>query len=353
MIDKRYWSIRTDKDNQEILFEELINGKLRQGWGYDESQSLFIIQSEIDKEGEWWKRLSDIQNEALPNLRMLSYAEDNIKIGDIILTPNLPKQNLFCLAEVTGKYIFNRLPLDDKTDVNDLHYDYGHILPVKLLTPTGIDKFNKNVHAELRSTLRTPMRMWNLDAYAEQIEKLITHYNEGKDLRTPSSGEARLSIAWENAFLKATKTLQNELATQLGAHFQAAEWEEPIKTVLSQLYPGVNVMWTGGAHEHGADIVLQISNYFGEIPWLIVVQVKNYSGEIHETALKQIKEAHEHYSKDGKIILGVIMTTAESKTSTFDNAKLDLEKELGIPIELILRPKLIKIMTEGQSKKMM
>ncbi|KXB09073.1 hypothetical protein AKJ60_01050 [candidate division MSBL1 archaeon SCGC-AAA385M11] len=353
MRDRRYWAIRTDKDNQEILFEELMNGKLRQGWGYDESQNLLMIQSEIVKGGEWWKRLSDIQNEALPNLRMLSDAEDSIQIGDIILTPNLPKQNLFCLAEVSGKYVFDRLLLNEKTDINDLHYDYGHILPVKLITPNGIDKFNKNVHAELRSTLRTPMRMWNLDSYAAHIEKLIDYYVEGKDLHTPSSGEARLSIAWENAFSKATETLQNELTSQLGEHFQAAEWEEPIKTVLSQLYPSINVMWTGGAYEHGADIVLQIANYFGEIPWLIVVQVKNYTGEIHETALRQVKEAHEHYSKDGKIILGVIMTTAEHKSTTFDNAKSDIEKELGIPIELILRQKLIKIMTEGLSQKMM
>jgi hypothetical protein len=153
---------------------------------------------------------------------------------------------------------------------------------------------NENVHADLRATLRTPMRMWNLDAYAEHIEKLIAYYNEGKDLHTSSSGEARLSIAWEHAFEKATETLQEVLTTQLCGNFQAAEWEEPIKTVLSQLYPGASVMWTAGAYEHGADILLQISNYFNEIPWLIVIQVKNYSGVIHETVLSQIKEAHEH-----------------------------------------------------------
>ncbi|WP_417913261.1 restriction endonuclease [Candidatus Electronema sp. TJ] len=353
MRDRRFWAIRTDKYNQEIIFEELKNGKLRQGWGYDESQNLFLIQSEIDKGGKWWNRLSDIQKESLRNLRMLSDAEDSIQIGDIILTPNLPKQNSFCLAEVSERYVFNMLTLNKKTDINNLHHDYGHVLPVKLITLDGINKFNENVHADLRSTLRTPMRMWNLDTYKEHIEKLISCYDKGKDLGTASSGEAKLSIAWENALLKATKSLQDELASQLDQHFQASEWEEPIKTVLSQLYPGVNVRWTGGPYEYGADIVLQIENFFGEIPWLIVVQVKNYTGEINETVLGQIKEAHECYSKEGKIILGVIMTTAESKTIAFDNAKYDLEKELGIPIELILRQKLIEIMTEGLSKKML
>jgi hypothetical protein len=56
-------------------------------------------------------------------------------------------------------------------------------------------------------------------------------------------------------------------------------------------------------------------------------------------------------SKDGTIILGVIMTTAKSKSETFESTKSDLEKELSMPIELILRPKLIKIMAEGLSKK--
>jgi len=284
-------------------------------------------------------------------MRMLSIDDDSIKKGDIILAPNLPKQNFFCLAEVIDEYYFERLKLDEETDVNDLGFDYGHILPVKLLTPEGIDKFNKNVHAELRSTLRTPMRMWNLDGYSDHIEKLLSCFNQGEDLITPSTGEARLNIAWNNAFAKATETLQSELTQQLNANFQAAEWEEAITSILSQLYPGANVRWTGGANEHGADIVVQIPNHFGEIPWLIVIQVKNYAGEINEEVLTQIKEAHNYYSKDGKIILGVVLTTAEKKSSSFDKAKEKVENELSMPIKLILRQKLIKIMTEGLAQK--
>ncbi len=347
MRNRRYWSIRTDKDNRKILFNELTQGKLRQGWGYDEIQDLVKIQNTIKQGGKWWEQLSDTQNAALPNMRMLSDAEDSIKIGDIILAPNLPKQNFFCLAEVTDDYYFERLKLNEETDVNDLGFDYGHILPIRLLTPSGIDKYNKHVHAELRSTLRTPMRMWNLDSYSQSIEKLLSCFNQGEDLLTPSTGEARLNIAWDNAFSKATETLQKELRSQLNANFQAAEWEEPITTVLSQLYPGANVRWTGGANEHGADIVIQLPNHFGSIPWLIVIQVKNYVGEIGENVLSQIREAHNYYSKEGKIILGVILTTAEKRTSVFDEAKAKLESELSISIELILRHKLIKIMTEG------
>ena len=349
MSNKRYWAIRTDKYNRDLLYKELCQGQLRQGWGYNENQDLFKIQKEIDKGNEWWDRLSEEQKEALPHLRMLSDSEDSIQIGDIILAPNLPEHNLFCLAEVTGKYYYQMLKLGDETDVNELGNDYGHVLPVRLLTPSGIEKFNQSVHAELRSTLRAPMRMWNLDAYSEHIEKILLSFAEGDDLHTPFSGEARLNIAWENAMSKAKQTLRENLSSQLSSQFQAAEWEEPIKNVLSQLYPGVKVRWTGGANEQGADIILQIPNHFETLPWLIVIQVKNYSGEIDEAVLKQIRQAYEHYSKEGKILLGVVMTTAERKSSRFDIKRKETEQEIGIPIKLILRKKLIEIMTEGLS----
>lgn len=352
MRDKRYWSVRTDKDNRELLFSELCAGRLRQGWGYNVNQDLHIIQNEIENGGHWWKNLSDEQNAALPNLRMLSSSNDSIQSGDIILIPNLPRKNYFCLTEVIGEYYFERLKLDNNTDINDIDFDYGHVLPIKLITPDGIDKFNKNVHAKLRATLRTPMRMWNLDGYSEYIENLLTSSRNGVDLHTPSSSDARLSIAWENAFLKAQQTMRSELLLQLDSKFQAAEWEEPIATVLSQLYPGIEVRHTGGRHEHGADIVLQIPNHFGDVPWLIVIQIKNYSEEIGHAVIDQIKQAHKYYGREGKIILGVILTTADKKSSLFDTEKVKAENEIGFPIELILQKKLIKIMTDGLSIKM-
>ena len=57
--ERKYWGFRTDKDYQVDLFEELKAGRLRQGWGYDESQDLRIIKQIIDSGGEWWKRMSE------------------------------------------------------------------------------------------------------------------------------------------------------------------------------------------------------------------------------------------------------------------------------------------------------
>ncbi len=35
-----YWGYRIDKENRRYFFKEILEGRLRQGWGYSESQNL-------------------------------------------------------------------------------------------------------------------------------------------------------------------------------------------------------------------------------------------------------------------------------------------------------------------------
>jgi len=174
MSDRRYWAIRTDKGNMDLILKELFQGRLRQGWGCYENQDLLKIKKDIETKGK--DLLSDDQRAASRNMRMLSSAEDSIKIGDIILTLNLPKQNYFCLVEVVGDYYFDRLELNQSEDINLLGRDYGHVLPVKVITPNGVSKSDDLVEDEFYSSLRTPMRMWNLDRYSSSIENLLEKF---------------------------------------------------------------------------------------------------------------------------------------------------------------------------------
>jgi hypothetical protein len=258
-----YWAIRSDKDNQALLLAELQAGRLRQGWGYYANQDLHILQGEAARDGNWWDKLTDDQKAAWGNFRMLGASDDSVRVGDVILVPNLPEYGYFMLVRVTGPYRYEPLPLAEEYDVNDLGQDYGHILPVEILTPEGINKHAADVDASIRSTLRTPMRMWNLGRYSEAIERLITATEEGADTTTPTTGEGRLATAWESALSVASETLNQQLGGQLDANFQAAEWEEPIKLVLQSLYPKSEIIWTAGRYENGADIVLKIPDHFG------------------------------------------------------------------------------------------
>jgi hypothetical protein len=202
-----------------------------------------------------------------------------MQLGDRLVLPNLPEEGPFLIGEVVGSYDYNPLKLTEDTDINDLHQDYGHILPIRLLTQT-ISRYAEEVDAKLRGSLKTPMRMWCLDEYGDAIERLVDRAGTGTDLSVSASGEERLAKAWNYARAHAISELQARFSSELDARFQAAEWEEPIKTALEGLYPGANVRWVAGRSENGADILVQIRNAFGDAPWLIVIQVKNYVGTI-------------------------------------------------------------------------
>lgn len=332
---RRYWAERTYKGERAYLLSELHQGRLRQGWGGNPLQDLRLVQAEIEKGGKWWERLSEYQKEVLPQLRMLSSAKDSVQLGDWILVPNLPEDGYFLVAEVVGEYCY------------DLENAFEHVLPVRLLMDKGINKYSEHVHADIRATLKTPMRMWNIDRLGDVIEKLIAEHKTGTDLSTAKSGEARLATAWDVARIHAVDELQKHLKTALDARFQAAEWEEPIKMVLKNLYPGADIRKTAGPGEHGADLVVQIPNHFGGSPWLIIVQVKNYTGEIGKAVLEQLREAYDKYSKEGTVLSLVAMTTAEKTSVDFQAAAASLETELSVPVKMILQKGMMEMFSTG------
>jgi hypothetical protein len=345
---RRYWAIRTDRNNKKLLLGELHAGRLRQGWGSDASQDLRLIQEEIVRGGKWWARLTETQKQALPQLKMLAASEGGVQVGDWVLTPNLPDDGYFLIAEVTGDYYFDRLLLTEDTNINDTDKDYGHILPVRLITKQGINWYAKEmVSAPLRSQRRPAQRMWNLDYYKNDIEQLVERYRAGGDPAATESGNARLQTAWTKALSRARELLQERLGSELDARFQAAEWEEPIRTVLQKLYPRAYIRWVAGSMEYGADIIVQLTNHFGGLPWLIVVQVKNYTGEIGPQVLLQLKTAYNRYTTDGKILVLVVMTTAEKLSEGLTEKIEALEKELAVPVKFVLRKEMMGIMSRG------
>lgn len=344
---RRYWALRTDRFNKALLFSELRAGRLRQGWGNHPSQDLRLVQAEIAKGGKWWARLSEKQNEVLRHLKMLSSAEDGMKVGDLILAPNMPEDGYFVIAEVAGDYFYQPLELSKKQDVWGTGKDYGHVVPVRLITDKGIDKYADGVDAKIRSTLRNPGRMWALDHIGEAIEEILGRYQSGADMSAATSGEARLNKAWRSAMDHASEALRQKLGPELDKRFQAAEWEEPIKKALEDLYPGAEVRWVGGPKEYGADVIVQIPNHFGDLPWLILVQVKNYTGEIDEPVLDQMRTAYSRYHKEGKVLSLVVMTTAERKSQGLAKAAQALQDELGIPVEVVLRSAMLNLLSQA------
>ncbi len=92
---KRAWAMRTSRASEahrRCVVMEVQAGRLRQGWGFDETQDLRIIKEQIEASG--WGALSADQKAAWGHWRMLgedsSNPQDAMCIGDWVILPNVP-----------------------------------------------------------------------------------------------------------------------------------------------------------------------------------------------------------------------------------------------------------------------
>jgi len=156
----RYWAMRTDQNRRADLWAEIKAGRLRQGWGWDPDMDLQMIAEAVDA----GRLLNDRQQQAWGNRRMLTSRDDGIHVGDIILVPHVPEHRRFSLVRVTGPYEY---------DGGQVFGDYGHILPVQLLTDDqGISYSDDAVPVKLQTSLGNRVRLWNLDAFGADLDRL-------------------------------------------------------------------------------------------------------------------------------------------------------------------------------------
>ena len=156
MLEKEvnYYIFRIDYQNKEYFKENLRKNILRQGWGM-QNLSLLNEKGEVRTQEEWaiscpesW-RLTEKDKKYLINKNNNLRKMLEMKEGDIILIPKFPKENMFSLYRIKGKYYFD-LEKDD----------YGHCIPVEVANyfPEEMDKcfnynannFTKLIHSKLR-----------------------------------------------------------------------------------------------------------------------------------------------------------------------------------------------------------
>jgi hypothetical protein len=156
---RNYWASRIDTEHQNYFWDELKAGRLRQGWGYDETQDLRRLTQKP------WEDRSPQEVETY-RLRHMLGDEAGWQDGDVVLVPNLPTWGMFALVEIVGPYRF---------EIDKQLRDYGHIREVKLLTPEGVANTSQLVDKGIRSTLRNASRTWNISHLGTAIENVIAH----------------------------------------------------------------------------------------------------------------------------------------------------------------------------------
>lgn len=313
----RCWVVRTDFSRlEDVILPSLETGVLRQGWSYLPEQDLNIVGPIVYESG----RQALTEDQQATWRRVQRFWPDHwepVRIGDWVLLPKVPTWGHWRLVEVTGTYSFSRHPDSG---------DHGHTLPVKTLV-ADIASSNVSVGAGLQRTMRNQGPMWNIDALADEVERLLV---AGQRAATPHGPSERLAGLLANVL--------GDVRTRLSDGFKGNQLEEPVHRLLQQLVPGGSVKKTAGSAEHGADFTVTETDVFGH-ERRTVIQLKDHDVLNDDRALSQIREAHSWYAPVGA---AAILTTAFEEDSEFARAREALSDELGIPITAVLGDQLAR-----------
>jgi hypothetical protein len=156
-----YWVMRTSPGRRDLIWSEAVAGRLRQGWGWDEAQNLDVIAEAI-RHGI---PLDEGQHLARRSRKMRTTERDGMRVGDIVVTPNLPAWGDLSVFRITGSYCWDPIDLG-------IEDRFGHVLPVELLAER-VDRRSPAVSDALRTMLRPQPRLYWIGHVGGDVERLI------------------------------------------------------------------------------------------------------------------------------------------------------------------------------------
>jgi hypothetical protein len=310
MAKKNYWCYRIDNNYPEFFWKELVDGRLRQGWGWHKGQDLNNFKKD---EG------------AGRNRPML-----NVEKGDILLIPHLPDWDDIAIVEATENWNEKY-----KFEIDKDMGDYGHIFPAHYIKK--FTRNNEHVTGNIRSTLKNPSRFWNINHYGKDVEKLlktdVTILSKNQDY------ESRLETSIGNVFNKifSTKDFSENLYKKLNEQFTREEWEFALVHGLRKIFPFYTIERVGGGNEseHGTDILIKMPGIILDFEYAIAIQVKDYEGFVADDVIKQINKAEKYWNNENiKLVEKIVVITRSDKDDNLHllenkgNVKFIFAKEL-------------------------
>jgi hypothetical protein len=317
MSKKNYWCYRVDTSKIKFFTNELNEGRLRQGWGWDEAQDL---------------RNFKLDEGAGRNRPMFN----KVKKGDILLIPQVPNWGEVALVVATEDwnkgYVF---------EIDQTLGDYGHIFPAKYLKK--FSRNNENVTGNLRSTLKNPSRFWNINHYSDDVEILLS--SQVTELSKRQDHNSRLESSIGTVFNEVfdETVFANKLYEKLTEQFTREEWEFALVYGLKQMFPFYQIERVGGKEEknHGTDILIKLPSILSNYSYAIAIQVKDYDGFVGNKVISQINKADNYWDSENlKLIEKIVIITKAKKD---DNIRL-MEHDKNI--KFIFATELKQLLTE-------
>ena len=332
------WAMRTSRDSEEhrrFLYAELHRGRLRQGWGWDQTQDLRNLE-DLRENGD---ELSVIQKQAGRHWRMGNGpGDDYMQVGDLVTVLNVPSDGLFTICQIKDDYDY---------EVAHEFEDFGHVRPVKVLTPDGVSNDHSLVHADLRRSFRCRSRLWNIRSHCTSLDSILRSGLAPAELTLGSTPVGRVESVVSELITEPLNLMADRLERALPERVRAQEWEPVLQLALASLFP-VSVHHTGGPHERGADIEIVIPNPFEENrDWIVAVQVKDYEGEVRAEAADQLEEAFASRSRFARVIAVVLLVSNAVASETLVERMRALSDRYGVPFVFCGRDLFLRLLARG------
>lgn len=263
---------RTDDAHQDVLYEELRNGMVRQGWGRANLALLDKDGNRIPRDQWTQNHRKDYDKE--PSPRGYSKLTPMLKLaaGDMIVLPKIPNSEEMSIARVNGRYRFERTS-------ERLSHDFGHIIPVD---PASVRTFNYCANDDAyavsslfaRANHRSPVTFAYGRGSVEAVARLLA---EPQDIRTAKPDEDLVQAYLDKARRKAAEAMLVHVATsQNGPRF-----ENLVKQTFKN--QGYKILSYTRYRGDGSDVDMVVeppsSPYSLFMPQEIAVQVKWKQGQ--------------------------------------------------------------------------
>jgi len=320
LSNRNYWCYRIDTNRIKFFMNELNNGRLRQGWGWDERQDLrnFKMDEGAGRNRSMFKK---------------------VKKGDILLIPQLPDWGLVAIAQATEDW-----SLGYEFKIDKKFGDYGHIFPAKFIK--RFTRNNENVKGTLRSTLKNPSRFWSINHYSDDVDALLNIPQDG--LVKLQDHHSRMTSLVGEVFNDTfnEQDFSDKLYNKFTQHFTREEWEFALVIGLKEIFPFYQVERVGGKEEqkHGTDILIKLPSLLSDYEYAIAIQVKDYTGTVGQSVIDQINKADSYWESENlKLIEKWVIITRATKdvnielTENDSNVKIIFAGELKVLLNRIAK----------------